>query len=435
MRISGETPAVEFAVWEARLEIMTIQQDVLAARLRAARLASGFTQEQVSASLGLPRTAIVQLEAGNRAVSTLELAKLSAIYNRPIASFFDDAPVPVQEEDVLVALFRAAESVTDHPEWQTAVTRSLSICREGVLLEHCLELPAHVGPPTYQMPVPQRTMEAVEQGAMVAEQERRRLGLGHNPIPDMSDLFNSQNIWASGAELPDQMSGLFLRHSSVGHCILVNYHHGRSRKRFSYAHEYAHALLDRDKTATVSLEQNRSELSEVRANAFAAAFLMPRTGVWAFLNARFKAGPGVIEQTVYDPTAESDGVEVRAQRRASPRSQDLTYEDVAALAHHFGVSYLAMLFRLKSLSIVNATEFTQLRNKEHFGKSYLDLLETFVDDQGQQQRKPDREIVSQVLHLALEAYRREEVSKGKLRDLSSLLAIPADVLLELAEAA
>jgi Zn-dependent peptidase ImmA (M78 family) len=251
----------------------------------------------------------------------------------------------------------------------------------------------------------------------------------------MSDLINSQNIWASGAELPDQMSGLFLRHSSVGHCILVNYHHERSRKRFSYAHEYAHALLDRDKTATVSLEQNRSDMAEVRANAFAAAFLMPRTGVWAFLNARFKAGPGVIEQTVYDPTAESDGAEVRAQRRASPRSQDLTYEDVAALAHHFGVSYLAMLFRLKSLSIVNATEFTQLRNKEHFGKSYLDLLETFVDDQGQQQRKPDREIVSQVLHLALEAYRREEVSKGKLRDLSSLLAIPADVLLELAEAA
>ncbi len=413
---------------------MNTNEGILAARLKAARAASGLTQEQAATALGVPRTAVVQLEAGNRAVSTLELAKLAAIYSRPIASFFDESPIS-QEEDVLVALFRAAESVTDHPEWQTAISRYLSICREGVQLEHCLERPAHVGPPTYQMAHPQRTMEAVEQGALVAEQERRRLGLGHNPIPDMSDLINGQNIWASGAQLPDQMSGLFLRHSSIGLCILVNYDHGRARKRFSYAHEYAHALLDREKTATVSLEQNRSDFSEVRANAFAAAFLIPRTGVWAFLNARFKAGPSVVEQTVYDPTSEVNGAEVRAQKRASPHSQKLTYEDVAALAHHFGVSYVAMLFRLKSLSIVNATEFSELRDKEHFGKSYLDLLETFEDVPGPEQRQPDREIVSQVLHLALEAYRREEISQGKLRDLSSLLAIPAEALLELAEAA
>ena len=40
-----------------------------------------------------------------------------------------------------------------------------------------------------------------------------------------------------------------------------------------------------------------------------------------------------------------------------------------------------------------------------------------VDLEGYDQRKPDRKIVSQVVHLALEAYRREEISKGKLRDL------------------
>lgn len=413
---------------------MNIDQMNLATRLKEARVASGLTQEQVAASLGIPRTAVVQLEAGNRAVSTLELAKLAEIYSRPIASFFEPGPAS-QEEDVLVALFRAAESVHDHPEWQSEVTRYISIFREGVGLERSLDRPAHAGPPTYQMPQPQRVMEAVEQGARVAEQERRRLGLGNNPIPDMSDLINSQNIWASGAMMPDQMSGLFLQHSSIGLGVLVNYDHPRARKRFSYAHEYAHALLDRDHTATVSLEQNRSDLSEVRANAFAAAFLVPRSGVWAFLNSRSKAGPSLVEQTVYDPTSESDGAEVRGQRRASPHSQDLTYEDVAALAHHFGVSYVAALFRLKSLSIINATEFDELRDKEPFGKSYLDLLESFSDGDEQTSKKPDREIVSQVVHLALEAFRREEISQGKLRDLSSLLGIPAKTLLELAEAA
>jgi hypothetical protein len=37
--------------------------------------------------------------------------------------------------------------------------------------------------------------------------------------------------------------------------------------------------------------------------------------------------------------------------------------------------------------------------------------------------------------LTLEAYRREEISQGKLRDLSALLNIPADELLALADAA
>jgi Zn-dependent peptidase ImmA (M78 family)/transcriptional regulator with XRE-family HTH domain len=412
---------------------MNIDQMTLASRLKDARISASFTQEQVAKALDLPRTAIVQSESGNRAVSTLELAKLAQLYGRPIASFFTEAFAP--EEDVLVALFRAAQAEGQDMPWQSEVSRYLGICRAGVELEHLLDRPPHIGPPSYDLPQPRNVMEAVEQGSIVAEQERRRLALGHNPIPDMSDLINSQNIWASGADLPDDMSGLFLNHSSIGLFILVNFGHRRARKRFSYAHEYAHALLDREDSATVSREDNRRKLPEVRANAFAAAFLLPRTGVWAFLNSRFKAGPSLIEQTVYDPAAEQNAEEVRASRRAAPRSQVLTYEDVATLAHHFGVSYQAALFRLKSLSIVNDAEFGELRDKEHFGKQYLELLQVLVDLEGLDERKPDREIVSQVVHLALEAYRREEISKGKLRDLSKLLNFSARELVMLAEAA
>lgn len=412
---------------------MNIDQMTLASRLKDARISASFTQEQVAKALDLPRTAIVQSESGNRAVSTLELAKLAQLYGRPIASFFTEAFAP--EEDVLVALFRAAQAEGQDMPWQSEVSRYLGICRAGVELEHLLDRPPHIGPPSYDLPQPRNVMEAVEQGSIVAEQERRRLALGHNPIPDMSDLINSQNIWASGADLPDDMSGLFLNHSSIGLFILVNFGHRRARKRFSYAHEYAHALLDRQDSATVSRDDNRRKLPEVRANAFAAAFLLPRTGVWAFLNSRFKAGPSLIEQTVYDPAAEQNAEEVRASRRAAPRSQVLTYEDVATLAHHFGVSYQAALFRLKSLSIVNDAEFGELRDKEHFGKQYLELLQVLVDLEGLDERKPDREIVSQVVHLALEAYRREEISKGKLRDLSKLLNFSARELVMLAEAA
>lgn len=412
---------------------MNIDPAELASRLKNARLAAEFTQEQVANAVDLPRSAIAQLEAGNRSVSTLELANLATLYGRPIASFFEDQP-GTEEPDPLLALFRAANAEGDDEPWQSEVSHYLGICRAGVELDRLLKRPPHLGPPSYDFPKPRKIMEAVEQGNNVAEQERHRLGLGHNPVPDMADLINSQNIWASGAHLPDEMSGLFLKHGTVGLCILVNYGHPRARKRFSYAHEYAHALLDRDRTATVSFVKDRSNLHEVRANAFAASFLLPRTGVWSFLNSRFKGGPSVVDQAVYDPATESTATdEVRARRRATPGSQEITYEDAAALAHHFGVSYQAAAYRLKSLGVINEAELSELREKEPYGKSYLDLLE-LDDADSPDTRKPDREIVSQVIHLALEAYRQEEISQGKLRDLSSLLKIRAKTLLELAEA-
>lgn len=397
-------------------------------------MAAGLTQEKVANFLGIPRTAVVQVESGNRAVSTLELSQFAQVCHCPVSRFFEESK-PSQEEDLLVALFRAAESLGENPGWHPAVMKYLSICREGVRLGEFLGYPAPKGPPTYPLVKPTRTMEAVEQGMQVAEEERRRLGVGDQPIRDISELVNSQNIWASGADLPEPMSGLFLHHSSIGLCILVNSHHGRARKRFSYAHEYAHALLDRDKSATVSLEHNRTDFSEVRANSFAASFLMPSAGIWSFLHGRFKAGPSVVDQTVYDPTAEKEESGVRAQRRATPGSQVLTFEDVAALAHHFGVSYQAALYRLKSLSIVQSGEFQDLKIKEIYGKMYLDILETFEGSLVTEPAKHDREIVMQVLHLAIESYRREHISQGKLRDLSTLLGIPAKKLLELAEAA
>jgi Zn-dependent peptidase ImmA (M78 family) len=278
-------------------------------------------------------------------------------------------------------------------------------------------------------------MEAVDQGNFVAEQERRRLRLGHTRIVDMAKLVNDQGIWASGAHLPIDMSGLFLRHPEIGMFILVNFGHVRARKRFSYAHEYAHALVDRSRTATVSLDGNRADLGEVRANAFAAAFLMPSGGVWEFLNARQKGRPSRAELPVYDPLLEQTGQPgVHAQRRSTPSSQELTFEDIAALAHHFGVSYQAALYRLKSLAVLTDRQFEALRQKEPFGRDYLRLLEMLDDLEGREESKPDREIVSQVLHLALEGYRREEISQGKLRDLSVLLDIPAHEILALADA-
>ena len=301
----------------------------LGRRLRAAREARGLTQQAAADALDVPRTAVTQMEAGNRAVSTLELSRLAELYVIPAAAFLQES---TWDEDVLVALYRVAPGLERDPATHREVVRCVSLCREGVALETFLGGSRRSCTPSYETPLLRASWEAVAQGEQTAIQERRRLGIGNAPIADVSELIASQGIWASGVGLPNEMSGMFLRHPSIGFAILVNASHPRGRKRFSYAHEYAHALLDRNHNITVSTTDNSSELVERRANAFAAAFLMPSHGVHDALSGLAKGLPSRQEQTVFDVAT---GGHIDTHHRLPARSQRINYKDIAMLARHF----------------------------------------------------------------------------------------------------
>jgi len=71
------------------------------------------------------------------------------------------------------------------------------------------------------------------------------------------------------------ISGLFMMHPTAGKCILVNHSEDVFRQRFTVAHELGHALLDDDQGFVVSFAADQKSQCEVRANNFAARFLMP----------------------------------------------------------------------------------------------------------------------------------------------------------------
>ncbi|MEJ7640409.1 MAG: ImmA/IrrE family metallo-endopeptidase, partial [Singulisphaera sp.] len=126
----------------------------------------------------------------------------------------------------------------------------------------------------------------------------------------------------------------------------MNYGLPRYRKRFAYAHEYAHALLDRRTSAIVSRKQNSLDLIERRANAFAAAFLLPADGVQWFLELLEKGGPSRRYRVTYNPAGDEA---TESEERSEPGSQQITYQDIAALAHYYGVSYPVAVYRLSDL--------------------------------------------------------------------------------------
>ena len=402
----------------------------LGRRLRVAREARGISQQLAAGALSLPRTAITQLEAGNRSVSTLELTKLSKLYLCPVAQLLQEGTRD-EDGDVLLALYRVAPGLERDTATQGQVRRCVSLCREGVMLERLLGVDARTGPPSYEARVPGASGEAVAQGEQIAGQERRRLNIGTAPIADISELIVSQGIWASGIELPRDMSGLFLRHPSIGLAIIVNASHVRGRRRFSYAHEYAHALLDRDWNIRVSSTGNSSEMIERRANAFAAAFLMPGAGVYEALRNLNKGLPSRQEQTVFDVA--NDG-RIDAELRSPARSQRINYKDIAMLAHHFGVSYQAALYRLKSLRYISQPESQELLEQDDVGRQYLKVLFEDVDETGRR-RYWNRDTRSEIAHLAIEAYRRGQISRGRVLELSEILDIPGDTLLNFAQVA
>jgi Zn-dependent peptidase ImmA (M78 family) len=71
------------------------------------------------------------------------------------------------------------------------------------------------------------------------------------------------------------ISGLYIKHPVAGKCVLVNYDEDIYRQRFTAAHEVCHAILDSSDDFVVSLQSEKTQAREVRANKFAAHYLAP----------------------------------------------------------------------------------------------------------------------------------------------------------------
>ena len=57
------------------------RRQIIASRIREARRLAGLSQGQVATMLGLHRPSVTEIEAGNRAVTAEELAKLAAVFD------------------------------------------------------------------------------------------------------------------------------------------------------------------------------------------------------------------------------------------------------------------------------------------------------------------------------------------------------------------
>src|SRR5258708_18390129 len=393
---------------------MSINQIELGRRIRQAREACAMTQGEVAERLGVSRPIIVQIEQGKRPVSGLELQTLAYLFARDLRDFLEE---DFAEDDVVHALFRSHEDVGEDGVKQ-ALRDCIALGHELTTLEELLGMSrATVTVATYSNSIPRNRWQAIQVGEHVAREERRRLGLGSAPLGDVSSLVEAQGIRTGTVRMPEGVSGLMISHPKVGPFIVINEVHPPVRRRFSWCHEYAHVLLDADTVGLVSRERDRDDLREVRANSFAANFLMPEEGIRQFFASLGKGAESRLHAEIFDEA----GV-VPIDSRTEPGTQEIQLYDVIQLAHLYGVSPLSALYRLRNLKLLSESEFERLKKMDSEGRSRtIGNLLGFPQLENIEQRG---EFQRRFLSLGLEALRLEKISNSKFFELAERVNVP-----------
>jgi Zn-dependent peptidase ImmA (M78 family)/transcriptional regulator with XRE-family HTH domain len=301
----------------------------LAEQLVRARTRKGFGQDDLAIALGVSRAMVSYWETDKRRPSDRQLATLSQLLRVPIAvleGFEEPAAVP----DLAGMLLRGADK--DLPdEVRAGLGDFVAFLDNFADLAEAARFKLHG---MTQSPFVSGTgFESADDARRKAEEVRSHLRLGLGPIGDMDAVCEMLGVTVYrsdlGADLSKTVSGAFLNHPDVGFSILVNLAMTPGRRRFTQAHELAHALFHSDSRYLVSTSTKTPR--EKFADAFAGEFLMPTEGVRR-----------VMEEQSFGPKIEEPAEAIHLQR-------------------YYDVSYITALVRLRQMRFLSQARFDEFK--------------------------------------------------------------------------
>jgi Zn-dependent peptidase ImmA (M78 family)/transcriptional regulator with XRE-family HTH domain len=253
------------------------EKEALGGRIAAARQRRGLTQDVLADALGIHKTAISKIESGQRKVDSHELAVIAETVGVPVRDLLGLRPTG--------GLLAVAARIAENAE-QGDAAAGLRRIRQLIELDHLLtELGFGDGPNRPSMEMGSlSTSDPRTAGRAMAQQVREMLNMGDDPIGDFPDLIERRFGVDVGLEpLVQGLSGFCVR-SGAAALILVNSSLRVGHQRFTTAHELCHQLLEDPQPVVVERDlMESSTADEVRANTFAAYFLMPPKGIKEYL--------------------------------------------------------------------------------------------------------------------------------------------------------
>lgn len=97
-----------------RQEDADVERRRLGERLREARKYLGLKQEEVATYLKIPRTALTDIENGQRRVEAIELTRLAKLYRQPVAFFTGEDEASADLPVDVAHLARRAAALSQH---------------------------------------------------------------------------------------------------------------------------------------------------------------------------------------------------------------------------------------------------------------------------------------------------------------------------------
>ncbi len=226
----------------------------------------------------------------------------------------------------------------------------------------------------------------------MAEQERRRLGLGNEPVRNIFFLLEINGLHLLRCPIAEdsKISGVYifidLKQAAFA---LVNSSQSLGRQTLTAAHQYGHYLKDRYDDPVIdnpdifideylSLYHPRERF----AQRFASCFLMP-------------------QEKVEDIVAK----DISKTR--------LSLEDIIYLKRYFGVSTFDMLRTLQEMEFISPTRRKEYLKIDTDGREKV-LFGNIAEHEVEKTRRGGTLVSDRFVSLALEAYKKKKISREKL---------------------
>jgi Zn-dependent peptidase ImmA (M78 family) len=358
---------------------MSTTREALAHRVSRAIAAAGLSQAEVARRIRLDPSALSRALSGQRNLKSLELALIAKELSVSTESLLSEAEPPS------VALAARAQ-----PGAAPALTSALRLAGDFLDLD---ELLVHYGYGSSESGGVRVSGASTPhaQGEDLARGVREEMGIGDDDLPyELWELAlaleQTLGIDVCFEPLSVGLDGLSvarggLRLAIVGSAVAA------TRQRFTLAHELCHLVVGDSQELLV--DENlfgRKTDDERRANAFAAAFLMPAHAL-------------------------------REQVQRGYVSEDL----IARLLGRYGVSLDALAFRLHNLDLINAATRERVRA---MSSNRIALRSGRAADL---QARNDQRAPGNLLVRTIEAYGGAAIS---IRPLASLLRVDPSQLLD-----
>jgi Zn-dependent peptidase ImmA (M78 family)/DNA-binding XRE family transcriptional regulator len=358
------------------LRLEQIDPKILGQRLMDARKERGITQEDAAKYLDCSRPTMIAIEKGTRAPKVEEIIKLASFYGRQVHEIVREGVPLADLRPHLRAI--AQQTKMDDPEIERGISELQKFAEDYSRLERMLNVPLRLNYPQEVQLNP--NVNVADLAEDIAAQERRRLGLGDQPVIRLRSVLEIEvGLRILYEDLPSHVAGMFAYSADFGGLIAVNRKHPAERRRATMVHEYGHLITDRYKPGIDYVNSpDRKPANERFAESFAMTFLMPATSVRRRFN-----------QIVND-------------------SSDFQIADLCRLSHFYFVSVEAMTIRLENMSLIPKGV------REHLKESRFEVRKAAQILNLEQHPIADDPFPDRYVFLAVQAFERGDLSEGEL---------------------